>query len=108
MARDTAQTPTIPRLRLLQDAASYSSDFAAPSLSAPFKLDEGYSDETKSQPDKEFLNPSPDDVMPLPDWVHTYGEAERAGAFNPPFPDPRPAQGSSCAQLPDAIVQLAD
>ncbi|OOF98111.1 hypothetical protein ASPCADRAFT_142019 [Aspergillus carbonarius ITEM 5010] len=78
MARDTAQTPTIPRLRLLQDAASYSSDFAAPSLSAPFKLDEGYSDETKSQPDKEFLNPSPDDVMPLPDWVHTYGEAERA------------------------------
>ncbi|GKZ38574.1 hypothetical protein AbraIFM66950_010857 [Aspergillus brasiliensis] len=78
MARDTAQTPTIPRLRLLQGAASYSSDFTAPSLSAPFKLDEGYSDETRSQPDKELLNSPPDDVMPLPDWVHAHSEAERA------------------------------
>ncbi|GLA04687.1 hypothetical protein AnigIFM60653_004746 [Aspergillus niger] len=78
MARDTAQTPIIPRPRLLQGAASYPSDLTAPSLSAPFKLDEGYSDETRSQPDKEFLNSPPDDVMPLPDWVNAYSEAERA------------------------------
>ncbi|XRM47694.1 hypothetical protein ABZX51_010662 [Aspergillus tubingensis] len=78
MARDTAQTPIIPRPRLLQGAASYPSDLTAPSLSAPFKLDEGYSDETRSQPDKDFLNSPPDDVMPLPDWVNAYSEAERA------------------------------
>lgn len=84
MARDTAQTPIIPRPRLLQGAASYPSDLTAPSLSAPFKLDEGYSDETRSQPDKDFLNSPPDDVMPLPDWVNAYSEAERAGEFSPP------------------------
>ncbi|PWY87593.1 WD40 repeat-like protein [Aspergillus heteromorphus CBS 117.55] len=78
MARDTAQTPTIPRLRQLQGTASYPPELPAPSLAAPFKLDEGYSDETRSQSDKEVLNPSPDDVMPLPDWVLAHSETERA------------------------------
>ncbi|PYH93015.1 WD40 repeat-like protein [Aspergillus ellipticus CBS 707.79] len=78
MARDTAQTPNIPRLRQLQGTASYPPEFTAPSLSAPFKLDEGYSDETRSQPDKEAPALSPDDVMALPQWVLAHSEAERA------------------------------
>ncbi|KAL2823919.1 WD40-repeat-containing domain protein [Aspergillus cavernicola] len=75
MARDTdtsdASEPPTP-LRL------YPSDFTAPSLSAPFKVDEGYSDDTRSQPDKELLRAPLDDVMPIPDWVLAHSEAERA------------------------------
>ncbi|KAI9933009.1 hypothetical protein ASPWEDRAFT_47388 [Aspergillus wentii DTO 134E9] len=60
--------------RLLHPQAS---DFTAPSLSTSFKLDEGYSDDTKSQADNDLNVPS-DDVMSLPDWVLTHSEAERA------------------------------
>ncbi|CAL5874721.1 uncharacterized protein PFLUO_LOCUS9022 [Penicillium psychrofluorescens] len=45
------------------------------SLSSSFKLDEGYSDETRSQTDKESAS---DQVMVLPDWLLAQTEAERA------------------------------
>ncbi|KAH8428187.1 F-box and WD domain protein [Aspergillus melleus] len=78
MARETpAPESTIPRLLRLH--AANDSSFAAPSLPTPFKLDEGYSDETKSQADKDFLLNSPaNDVMNLPDWLLATSEAEKA------------------------------
>ncbi|KAJ5935365.1 hypothetical protein N7466_004912 [Penicillium verhagenii] len=45
------------------------------SLSPSFKVDEGYSDETRSQPDKE---PVTDNVMMLPEWVLAQSESDRA------------------------------
>ena len=49
-----------------------------------FKLDEGYSDESKS-PSEQDLNPSPttnpNDAMPLPDWILAQSEHHRAGMF---------------------------
>lgn len=60
------------------------SEFTAPSLSPSFKLDEGYSDDTKSQADKDL---GLDNVMALPNWVLAQSEAGRAGKiplfFNP-------------------------
>lgn len=49
--------------------------FPAPSLSPSPRVDEGYSDETRSQPDKDLV----DHVMMLPDWVLAQSEADRAG-----------------------------
>lgn len=46
------------------------------SLSPSFKVDEGYSDETRSQADKESAT---DNVMMLPDWVLAQSESDRAG-----------------------------
>ncbi|KAL4882020.1 WD40-repeat-containing domain protein [Aspergillus karnatakaensis] len=72
MAREIdAAEPSIP-LRL------YPSDLTPPSLAASFKVDEGYSDDTRSQPDKELLGTSSDNVMSIPDWVLSHNEAERA------------------------------
>ena len=83
MARETpAPESTIPRLLRLH--AANDSSFAAPSLPTPFKLDEGYSDETRSQADKDLLLKSPaNDVMNLPDWLLATSEAERAGKLLP-------------------------
>lgn len=50
--------------------------YSAQSLSPSFKVDEGYSDETRSQADKE---PVADNVMMLPDWVLAQSESDRAG-----------------------------
>jgi F-box and WD-40 domain protein 1/11 len=63
---------TSPTLRLQTTVA----DFPAPSLSPTFKLDEGYSDETRSQAEKD---PGSDNVMMLPNWVLAQSEAGRAG-----------------------------
>ncbi|KAL5336789.1 hypothetical protein BJX70DRAFT_263524 [Aspergillus crustosus] len=72
MARETdTPEPSIP-LRL------YPSDLTAPSLSASFKVDEGYSDETRSQTEKELLRTPSDNVTSIPDWVLSHNEAERA------------------------------
>ncbi|KAB8213442.1 hypothetical protein BDV33DRAFT_196918 [Aspergillus novoparasiticus] len=59
-------------------AANYSPDLTAPSLAAPYRLDEGYSDETRSQVDKELADLPSDDVMPLPDWLLANSEEDRA------------------------------
>ncbi|KAL4932230.1 F-box and WD domain protein [Aspergillus undulatus] len=56
----------------------FPSDLTARSLSAAFKFDEGYSDDTRSQADKELLRTPSDDVTPIPDWVLVHSEAERA------------------------------
>ncbi|KAA8648700.1 hypothetical protein EYZ11_010689 [Aspergillus tanneri] len=78
MAKEVATTSeaTIPRL-LRHHADSYS-DFTAPSVPTSFRLDEGYSDETRSQPDKDPGNSLSNDVMNLPDWLLATSEAERA------------------------------
>lgn len=70
--------PSRPALRL---QATTIPEFAAPSLSPSFKLDEGYSDETRSQSDKDLAS---DNVMMLPDWVLAQSETDRAGkCFSP-------------------------
>ncbi|KAL3443048.1 WD40-repeat-containing domain protein [Aspergillus insuetus] len=57
----------------------YRSGLTTPSLStAPFKVDEGYSDDTRSQADKELSRTPSDDVMSIPDWVLAHNEVERA------------------------------
>ncbi|KAJ9215249.1 hypothetical protein DTO166G4_3134 [Paecilomyces variotii] len=76
MDTDSAAEAGIPHLLSLQ-AANYRSDFTAPPLAASFKLDEGYSDETRSQAENE-ANPSSEDVMTLPGWVLAHSEADRA------------------------------
>lgn len=96
MARKSSGSASSPRLPPLQPAVNHTADFAAadtPSLSTPFKLDEGYSDETKTQVEKKDLAiPASDEWMTLQEWVLTHSEAERAGKFsNGLFPIPRPA-----------------
>ncbi|KAJ5138707.1 uncharacterized protein N7515_003555 [Penicillium bovifimosum] len=59
----------------------------APGLSTPlsptFKLDEGYSDDTRSQADKDLGS---DNVMALPNWILAQSEAGRAGkSLTAPF-----------------------
>ncbi|KAJ0424430.1 WD40-repeat-containing domain protein [Aspergillus carlsbadensis] len=57
----------------------YRSDLTIPSLStAPFRVDEGYSDDTRSQADKELSRTPSDDVMSIPEWVLAHNEVERA------------------------------
>lgn len=70
MAQESDAPDTLIPLRL---------DLTAPSLSAPFKVDEGYSDDTRSQADKELLPTPTDDVMSIPDWVLAHSETDRAG-----------------------------
>jgi F-box and WD-40 domain protein 1/11 len=65
--------PSRPNLRL--QATSFTG-FAAPSLSPSFKLDEGYSDDTRSQSDKDIVS---DNAMMLPEWILAQSEADRAG-----------------------------
>lgn len=83
------RSPTGPALRL---QAAMTPGSAEPSLSPSFKLDEGYSDETRSQSDKDLV---PDHALMLPDWVLAQSEADRAGKYCAPrlslaIPNPRP------------------
>ncbi|KAK5797817.1 hypothetical protein VI817_004108 [Penicillium citrinum] len=66
-------SPTRPNLRL---QATTFPRYPASSLSPSFKLDEGYSDDTRSQPDKELMS---ENVMMLPDWMLAQSESDRAG-----------------------------
>lgn len=77
MDRDTPADTGMPNLLRL-----HANNLAAPSLSTSFKVDEGYSDETKSQSDRES-KPSTEDVITLPDWLLTHSEADRAGEYLP-------------------------
>lgn len=65
--------PNRPALRL---QSTIPSGFTAPSLSPSSRIDEGYSDETRSQPDKDVVV---DNIMMLPDWVLAQSETDRAG-----------------------------
>lgn len=61
-------------LRMRSDKPAYT----AASLAASFKLDEGYSDETRSQLEAED-GVAQNESMLLPDWILAYRESERAG-----------------------------
>ena len=65
-----------PGIPLLQPP-NYPPNFTA-SLSASFKLDEGYSDEPRGQSNCD-LNPPSHDVLTLPNWLLGHSEADRAG-----------------------------
>lgn len=74
MADEPAHEPAIqPALRLQSTAFPA---YTVPTLSPSFRVDEGYSDDTRSQSDKEIV---PDNAMMLPDWVLAQNEANRAG-----------------------------
>lgn len=66
-------SPSRPNLRL---QATGFPGFAVPSLLPSFKLDEGYSDETRSQSEKDIVS---DNVIMLPEWVLAQSEVDRAG-----------------------------
>lgn len=96
------ESPTRPALRLQATTTPAS---AAPSLSPSLKLDEGYSDETRSQSDKDLAS---DNAMLLPDWARAQSETDRAGKYfsprlllaaqnlepQPPLSDPSAYQGN--------------
>jgi hypothetical protein len=67
-------------LRMRSDKPAYT----AASLVASYKLDEGYSDDSRSQLEGEVGNES----SFLPDWILGHSEPERAGAWV--YADPRP------------------
>lgn len=54
-----------------------------------FKLDEGYSDESKSPSEQDLNHTSPtansNDAMSLPDWILAQSEHHRAGMFRRPL-----------------------
>ncbi|EED24348.1 F-box and WD domain protein [Talaromyces stipitatus ATCC 10500] len=60
-------------LRMRSDKPPYTSA----SLAASYKLDEGYSDDTKSQLDGED-GAAQNESMLLPDWILAYSDSERA------------------------------
>ncbi|KAF7713681.1 Uncharacterized protein PECH_000612 [Penicillium ucsense] len=64
--------PSHPALKL--QATSFPG-YSAPTLSPAFRLDEGYSDDTPSQAEKETMA---DNAMSLPEWVLAQTEADRA------------------------------
>lgn len=73
-------SPDRPTLRL---QATTIPGFVVPSLSPCSRLDEGYSDETRSQSDKDLVS---DNVMVLPDWILAQSETDRAGKYFPSRP----------------------
>lgn len=72
---------------------TYRASFQPPQMQTPFKLDEGYSEETRSQSgsdvamESEYMTAvsasqeSPSFVG-LPDWIMTLGEHQRSGAYS--------------------------
>jgi F-box and WD-40 domain protein 1/11 len=79
MERDSTGPAGIPHLLRL-GSGKYRNDFSSSSMGASFKLDEGYSDETRSQTENEAVPPS-DDILTLPGWILAHSEADRAGTF---------------------------
>lgn len=86
-------SPTRPTLRL---QATNFPGFIAPSLSPSSKLDEGYSDDTRSQSDKDLVS---DHVMMLPEWVLAQSETDRAGKG----PSPRLALPAPTSPSPTSL-----
>lgn len=76
-------------------AASYTQPFspalktALSNMNSPFRLDEGYSEDTRSQSEADVMrvdsgladvdDRSPQTTLDLPDWVKSLTEAERSG-----------------------------
>lgn len=53
--------------------------YTTASLAASYKVDEGYSDDSRSQVESEEGNVQNDAVL-LPDWILAYSDSEKAGA----------------------------
>lgn len=70
-----ADPANLPTLRL--QATSFPT-YAAPTFSPSSKVDEGYSDDTRSQSEKE---PMMDSTVILPDWMLAQSEPDRAGKY---------------------------
>jgi len=71
---------------------TYRASFQPPQMQTPFKLDEGYSEETRSQTgsdvamEPEYMTGVPTSLnstsfVGLPDWIMTLGEHQRSGAY---------------------------
>lgn len=52
--------------------------FTTSTFSPSAKVDEGYSDDTRSQSEKETIM---DSTMTLPNWMLALGESDRAGRY---------------------------
>ncbi|ODH25903.1 hypothetical protein ACO22_04967 [Paracoccidioides brasiliensis] len=82
MECDAAATAGAIQTPRLQQVAKYRGEFAPTSVLASFKLDEGYSDETRSQAENEVVQSS-DEGLVLPSWMLALSETDRAElAFN--------------------------
>lgn len=71
---------------------AYRAPFQPPQMQTAFKLDEGYSEETRSQTGSDIamepeymagVPPSqdPTSFVGLPDWIMTLGEHQRSGTY---------------------------
>ena len=71
---------------------TYRASFPPTQMQMPFKLDEGYSEETRSQTGSDVamepeyaagVPPSQDpmSLVGLPDWITTLGEHQRSGVY---------------------------
>ncbi|KAL4891872.1 WD40-repeat-containing domain protein [Aspergillus ambiguus] len=98
MASDADRPPRPPAA-----VTSPNHHLTASSLSTPFKLDEGYSDEIKSRLDNGSLTLSSNDGMALPDWLLAQSEADRAELA---YSLLRTLQTSSLAAIVDRITPL--
>lgn len=78
-APDAPDAPDAQAPPTLQLKTTTVPELSAPSLSPSFRLDEGYSDDTRSQADKDLGS---DNVMALPNWVLAQSEAGRAGKIS--------------------------
>ncbi|OAX80436.1 hypothetical protein ACJ72_05232 [Emergomyces africanus] len=58
-------------------AGKYREEGAPPSAPASFRVDEGYSDETRSQAENEGVHAS-DEGLSLPSWILAHSETDRA------------------------------
>lgn len=80
MERSSAAAATGIPSPLGPQTGNYRPEFPPSSVAGSFKLDEGYSDETRSQAENEVAQ-MPEEALKLPGWILAHGEAERAGAF---------------------------
>lgn len=80
MERPPAAATGVPSLLGLQ-SGNYRPDFPPSSVTGSFKLDEGYSDETRSQAENEVVQMS-EEALKLPGWILAHNEMDRAGALS--------------------------
>ncbi|PGH10607.1 hypothetical protein AJ80_07458 [Polytolypa hystricis UAMH7299] len=76
MEQGSSPPNTVPRL-VKEQASKYRAGFMPAAASTSFKLDEGYSDETRSQAENE-VPVSSEEALALPSWLLAHSEAERA------------------------------
>lgn len=88
MASDNDKFPS----SFTKQPQTYRTSFQPPQMQTPFKLDEGYSEETRSQTgsdnamEPEYMagvltSQNFTSLVGLPDWIMTLGEHQRSGAY---------------------------